>query len=171
MKRLIKRAFSLCAVLSLIIFPLLPCEAFLTAYAVSEELTEYTDRIIEFELQKTGNESVQSFLDGTAAENAAGMYDRIVFGLMQSGKEYDFSEFSKALAKNAAADTKANAVEKERYALILSAFDGNEAYITNVLDECTGKLGIMSYIYALHIINNGFSASELTAEEIISDIL
>lgn len=165
---------AICALITIISLTVLPWGTSLTAYAVSmgqKEIEKNIAEIIGFELQNAQAESVQALLDGKAAENAAGMYDWIVFSLMQNGGNYDFSAFAAALTANASADEKANAVVKERYALILSAFAGKEEYITNVLDTCTGELGIMSLIYALHIMNNGYTSAAHTTEDTLNELL
>lgn len=171
-KKTMKRAFR--AIAFLLIMTMLPWGTSLTAHAVSlsdEDITGYADAICSCVLQSEQIKNIQAFLNGKAAENAAGMYDWFVFALMQSGTDHDFSSYAGALAENAAADTKANAAEKEKYALLLSAFDGNDEYISNVLDTCPDGLGIMSYIYALHITNNGYTSAVFPAEKLISEIL
>lgn len=171
-KKTVKRAFR--AIAYLLIMTMLPWGTSLTASAVSlsdEDITGYADAICSCVLQSEQIKNIQAFLNGKAAENAAGMYDWFVFALMQSGTNHDFSSYAGALAEKAQADTKANAAEKEKYALILSAFDGNDEYINDVLDTCPDGLGIMSLIYALHITNNGYASSVFPAEKLISKIL
>ncbi len=155
------------------IYLLLPWGATSAADVVvppSDKINRYIREIIDSEVRKSGADGIQQFINGKASENAAGMYDWFVYALMQNQSETDFSVYEAALKTNSA-DKTSNAVEKERIALILSAFDGNEEQIRYTLDTCADGLGIMSEIFALHLVNNGYSTEKTTADTVIKAVL
>ncbi len=172
LKHVLRRAARLGTVFALIIMSVLPqvkASAAAAALPSFDETDAYAQDIIKHETEKNGAKDVQSLLDGVMTENAAGMYDWFALALMQSGEKLDFSSYANAL-KNNAAEKNANAVEKERFALILSAFDGNEEYIRGVSDSCAGKLGVMSDIFALNIANN-ISAETAENDRLVNELL
>lgn len=93
-----------------------------------------------------------------------------VLGLSQTGS-YDFAFYRKNLTDYLSKNNVSSASTRLKYALILSATKGKDEYISEILNNSIGKQGIMSYIFGLHMLNNGYKSNEFTAQKIIEILL
>ena len=65
-----------------------------------------------------------------------------------------------------------SASERLKYALTYCALGVNDSeYIKTTADECPGAQGVMSYIYGLHLLNNGVLSDRFTAEKLAEELL
>lgn len=170
MKRSIKAVFAALTVIS-IVFSVLPCCFFNRVKAVASEKFDtrmLAESILSFIEEKTNSTDVQGIVDKASKEE--GMYDWYVMGLLQSNINADFSKYFEDIAVPEKTE-KANAVELLRRALILCANDPQNEFVTTVLNEQTNKMGIMSNVFALHVLNNGGSSSKYSPEKVIESIL
>ena len=150
---------------------LLICTGALTASADSPpegtaQAQEIYDRILAFE---ANGSSTQEWLDTTLAERAGIGAEWYVLCLAQSG-DYDFSAYEQALLAYLDANMIPSATTRQKYALLLAAVGSTDAYISATADSTVGALGIMSYVYGLHLAHNGYETS-LPTERIIQEIL
>lgn len=86
---------------------------------------------------------------------------------------FDCSAYGNALRMYLAANDEPSATSRERMALALTACDASaaeSALCTELLDTSAGKMGIMSWIFALHLMNNGVSSTQFTKEQIVSEL-
>lgn len=143
------------------------------AEAVSGDDTELLiDEIIGNEVSLAGAGSPQSLLDGKYADGAGTLSDWFVFSLIQyrgNSLNYDkyASQLKKYCEKKNSHDT---SVTKERFAMMFMLLGTESNYIREVCQNSIGKLGIMSWIYGLHLLSNGCTAP-VTEDEIIEEIL
>lgn len=150
---------------------LLICTGALSASADSlpdgvAQAQEIRDRILAFE---ANGSSTQEWLDTTLAEQAGTGAEWYVLCLAQSG-DYDFSAYEQALIAYLDANKIPSATTRQKYALVLAAVGSTDAYISATADSTVGTLGIMSYVYGLHLAHNGYETS-LPTERIIQEIL
>lgn len=150
---------------------LLICTGALSASADSPpegtaQAQEIYDRILAFE---ANGSSTQEWLDTTLAEQAGTGAEWYVLCLAQSG-DYDFSAYEQALIAYLDANKIPSATTRQKYALVLAAVGSTDAYISATADSTVGTLGIMSYVYGLHLAHNGYETS-LPTERIIQEIL
>ncbi len=116
--------------------------------------------------EKTGFSDVQSMLDSD--KTVGGGNELLVYALFQSGAEYGYSRFVKNLKKYVRENEVFSATTREKYAFILLAFRETEYACQR--GEDVGALGIMSYVYALHLVNNGVVWDNITKSDIVSAI-
>ena len=173
MKRKTAEVLSLIFALILIIPTVLPGALSFRVYAVSgSDIESSINGIIKDELAMAGAGSVQELLNGKYTEKAGVTSDWFVFSLVQyAGSKYDYSSYARALNSYAEKDSSASASTKERYALNLAAMGTNSGFIKTTVNNEIGKLGIMSYIFGLHLISNGYTSSKIKADEIIKYLL
>lgn len=119
---------------------------------------------------KTSGGSTQSWIDGELTDKAGTSGEWYVMALSQSGR-YDLSNYQKALKTYLSGNSIASATSREKYALALICTGSNDDYITEALESSAGKQGLMSYIFALHIVNNGYTTGNITSGSLIKDIL
>ncbi|MBR4626275.1 MAG: DUF4430 domain-containing protein [Ruminococcus sp.] len=126
--------------------------------------------IVDYELEKSGADSIQSWIDGALTDGAGVSSEWFIVGLSQSG-ERNLSSYEEALKAYLSSGKTMNAVSKEKYALALIAAGSDDSFITEALSGSAGQQGIMSWIYALHIINNGYTAPNITADTVTEKLL
>lgn len=128
------------------------------------------DGIISYEQKKASADSVQAWINSSLAKNAGSSSEWYVITLSQYGK-YDFSAYTDSLLKYLANNKTASAVTRQKYALALIACGSTDSYIYNVLCDSIGKQGVMSYIYGLHLLNNGYSSPEADSDSVIKKLI
>ncbi len=124
------------------------------------------DGILDF---ARGESEVQEWMDTDLAALAGTGAEWYILCLAQSGN-YDFTAYEQALLDYLDKNTVPSATTKQKYALVLASIGSTDAYISQILDSTVGTLGIMSYVYGLHLVNNGYSAP-LSAGKITDAIL
>ena len=174
MKRKTVEAISLILVLISIITTVAPGALCTRAYAVSgQDITDEITGILRGELIANNASSVQELIDGHYSEKAGISSDWFVFSIIQyAGSKYDYASYAAALKnyiKKSASNT--SPTTKERYALNFAAMGTNSAYVKKIANEEIGELGIMSNVFGLHLITNGFSSSKYTADEVVEKLL
>lgn len=126
-------------------------------YTVSDVQNIY-DGIIGFKLNKSGFSSVQNWIDMELSKNAGVTSEWYILGLSQNGK-YNFKKYESGLNNYLKNNTVYSASSRQKYALSYIAIGSNNEYISTVLNDSIGKQGIMSYVYGLHLLNNGYKSN------------
>lgn len=128
------------------------------------------DGIVAWNLKKSGESSVQEWINGSLTQNAGATSEWYILALRQSG-DYDFSTYEAALCKFLETNEIRSASSRLKYALVLHAIGSTNDYITSTLNQSIGEQGIMSWVYGLHLINNGYACDSYTADEVIETLL
>lgn len=147
----------------------------MTAYAQSDnssvgKAADLADVIVDFKLSQTDSGSVQDWIDGALTENAGLSSEWYVFALSRFG-DYDFSLYEKALLTYLGKNQIRSASSRLKYALVLASVGSNDEYITETMNNSIGEQGVMSWIYGLHMLNNGYESDTVTADEAVSTLL
>ncbi|MBE6850670.1 MAG: DUF4430 domain-containing protein [Ruminococcus sp.] len=127
--------------------------------------------ILQYEMNKSGADSVQEWIDGELTENAGITAEWYILALRQSKENYDFSGYSSALLRYLEENNVTSASTRQKYALVLHAVGSGDGYISETLGNSIGEQGLMSWVYGLHLLNNGLASETYTAESVISEIL
>lgn len=135
------------------------------------EAQRLMDGIVSFQLQKSGAGSVQAWIDGDLTANAGKTAEWYVLALSQSGTGYDFSSYQTSLAAYLSSTNVTSATSRQKYALAFIATGSSDAYIAETLDNSIGQQGIMSWVYGMHLLNNGYTSEAHTTEEIVNTLL
>lgn len=136
-----------------------------TAYA-----EQSTTKIIAYNLNESGAESVQEWIDITLSKNAG---TGAVWYAITLGKigDYDFSAYRTALEAYVKNNDIRSATSHQKYALALLAVGSDADYISETMENSIGEQGLMSYVYGLHLLNNGCTSTKHTAESVTEQIL
>ena len=126
--------------------------------------------IIAYKQESCGAGSIQSFIDTELCSAAGTTAEYYVITLSQSG-DYDFSKYESALLRYLKDNEVYSATTKEKYALALIASGSTDSYIKKVCDNEIGGLGLMSLVFGLHLLNNGYSSAAYSEYGLISEIL
>ena len=138
--------------------------------ADANEAADIAEGIIAYKLKSENVDSVQSLIEGPLAEKAGASSEWYAIALSQWG-EYDFSAYTKALSRYISDKEIRSATTREKYALAFIAGGYEHPFIAEALENSPGEQGIMSYIYGLHIINNGYTSEKNTAKKLIDEII
>ncbi|MBE5921240.1 MAG: DUF4430 domain-containing protein [Lachnospiraceae bacterium] len=119
-----------------------------------EYVQKHIDGIIDYKLNETGTATVQEWIDTDLTQNAGISAEWYVIALRQSGT-YDFSQYETVLLQYLAENEVRSASSRQKYALVLLACGSADEYINRTQDDSIGKQGVMSWIFGLHLLNNG----------------
>ncbi len=113
-----------------------------------------------------GGETLQAWLDGAVTEHAGSSAPEWqVLALSASGADCDFSAYRAAMTDLLARRPPSGATAKQRCALALIAVsDGIPGICETMLRESIGQQGIMSWVFALHLVNQGVPCAQTNAE-------
>ena len=136
----------------------------------AEEVSDLIGGIIDYKLRGCGAGSIEEWLGGEIAEGAGTTSDWYALALSQYGYS-DLSAYERSLSSYLAANNVLSAASREKYALALAAAGSENSYISDILDGSIGEQGMMSWIYGLHVLNNGYTCSRFTADSVVDSIL
>ncbi|MBQ6412061.1 MAG: DUF4430 domain-containing protein [Ruminococcus sp.] len=117
-----------------------------------------------------GYSSNQSFADGYLPDNAGVTAEFYAVALSQSGS-CDLSRYENALLSYLDTHEVYAASTREKFALALSASGSTDRYIADTADEAIGGQGIMSLVFGLHLLNNGYDSALYSTDGLVSEIL
>lgn len=146
-----------------------PEKAECSEYTV-DKVTDLIDGIVSYRLSQTGSGSIQEWINGEITENAGTLSEWYAITLSQNGYT-DMSSYENALKNYLHSNDILSASSRLKYALALSAAGSTDSLITEYLDNATGQQGIMSWIYGLHLLNNGYTSAVYTKGSVISTLL
>ena len=163
------------------LFAILLCLSFLcpvlTARAESAqhpytvaEVESLCDGIVAYKKTASGASSVQQYIDNGLCADAGTTAEFYAITLSQSGY-YDFSAYEKALLAYLERNEVYSATTREKYALALIACGSGSEYIRRVCDSDIGAQGLMSLVFGLHLLNNGYTSAAYTVDTLIGAIL
>jgi len=136
----------------------------------AEDVSEYLNGIISYHLTQSGSDSVQSWIDTTLTENAGISSEWYILALSQCD-DYNFSSYQNALHSYLDQHEIYSASSRLKYALVLASIEDDSPYITESLADSVGQQGIMSWVYALHLMNNGYTCENDSIDDVIHQLL
>ena len=160
----------LCSILTFMLtLSIVPCNGSCYEYTV-DEVSDLIGGIVDYKLSQSGAGSIDDWLNGPAAYSAGTNADWYVIALSQDGHT-DLSAYERSLTNYLANNNVSSATSREKYALALCAAGSTSSYISDILDTSIGEQGMMSWIYGLHVLNNGYNCSRFTMDSVTDTIL
>lgn len=160
----------LCTILAFMLTPcLVPFKAACYEYT-ADEVNELIGGIVDYKLNQTGAGSIEDWLRGDIAAGAGTTSDWYALALSQDGYT-DLSAYERSLRDYIGSNNIMSATTREKYALGLCAAGSRDSYISDILDGSIGQQGMMSWIYGLHILNNGYTCSQYSTDSVTDTIL
>lgn len=138
-------------------------------YTVAE-VDDLCGGILAYKQSVCGASLPQQLINTGLCSDAGTTAEYYIICLSQSGS-YDFKAYEKALLRYISSNTVYSATTREKYALALIASGSNSSYISRACDEDIGELGIMSLVFGLHLLNNGYTSSLYNVDSLINTIL
>ena len=127
--------------------------------------------VLDWKCRAAGAADWDALIDGDLTANAGVTADWYILGLKQYGYAHDYTGFSAALKRFADANEVESPVTDERIALLFTCLGTEPEYVSATADSAIGQLGIMSYVYGLHLLNNGVASSLTTASDVVKALL
>ena len=128
------------------------------------------DRVLNAEIAKSESGNADGWIANELCESIGRGGEWYILALSQMGG-YDLSACESAMLEYLETHTVGAATSKQKFALCLAALGSTDSYIHRVLEETVGKLGVMSYVYGLHLLNNGYKSTAITLEEAVDKLL
>ena len=110
----------------------------------------------------------QSWIASSLKDTPAAEWYAIAFRQMGA---YDFSSCTDFLYTSFETTSPRAAVTRQKFALALIAVGADLSLIQSAIDDTIGAQGIMSWVYGLHLIHNGFESTLHTESAIIEKLL
>ncbi len=126
--------------------------------------------ILDLKLKESEAADIQEWIDGALSDNAGVSSEWYILALSQRAN-YDFTAYGKALEKYISENEIRSAATRLKYGLLLIPSGGSDEEITEILGNSIGEQGVMSWVYGLHIMNNGYTPSDLTCDEVVDKLL
>ena len=162
-------------ILLLCVLVLLPCGNGLCVRAENgtgtrQEVQAVMDGIVSYNMQVSCTDSMAEWIDSALSAEAGVGAEWYVMAISQSG-EYDLGAYEQGLIDYLGSNSIYSATTRQKYALALCSVGSTDSYISRVLGDSVGQQGIMSWVYGLHLLNNGYTAeygSEYVLEKLLS---
>lgn len=127
------------------------------------------DAMDEILARMQGEMSLQEWVDSLAPEAGSGT-DNYILALNHLDVDFDASSYARALVRVLAEGSISNPVTRQRAALTLISCGGVSLVPQDLADNAIGKLGTMSYVYGLHLLNNGAPSRLWTADSLVDKL-
>lgn len=128
--------------------------------------------IISYKEKSCSAKNIGELIDKDFSVNAGNGGELYIIALARLSSEEDFSGYAKNLASYISNERYVFPVTGEKYALVFLSLGIKSGYIEYAANNFIGNGGLMSYIYGLHLLNNGVECEKYTpvslAEKIIS---
>lgn len=139
-------------------------------FNAKNEAKSVIEDIVSFNAEEAGVQDAQALLSDVFPEKIGGTAEWYVLGLSQYGG-YDLEKYRSALENYLTEKDVKGASARLKFSLLLSFSDGNREYIDRCMSDGTvGGQGIMSYVFGLHLINNGYTGN-ISLDEILENIV
>ena len=136
----------------------------------ADEVDDLIGGILAYKLEESGADDVQDWIDGYLTDKAGIMSEWYIIALSQDGVR-GMGSYERALKSYISSKAIHSATMREKYALALCAAGSSDSYIADILDDSIGANGIMSRIYGLHVLNNGYTCDKYTADSVADELL
>lgn len=130
------------------------------------------DGILSHIISSTGASSLEDWSNASLVEGAGTSSEWYAIALSRYDAALEYSAYEEALKKFLQESPTASAVTKEKCALALLAVgEQNPQSFVSGLEEAVGSQGLMSWVYGVHLLNNGVALGNHTVEEAVSTLL
>lgn len=133
------------------------------------ELQSVIDDITDFKVKESGCESLDEWVKTELPKGVGVNSEWYAIALSQNGYK-DFSAYETALLNYIDSNNTPSASSRERLAAALCAIGSSSGHITELLENSIDKQGIMSRIFGLHLLNNGYTC-QYSSDSIIEKLL
>lgn len=140
--------------------------------AAKTEISQLED-VIDNILAWKYDGDVQALLDDVVSNEMGGSIgDWYVISLGRYKYKPDFSACLKSLDSYTASTNNLKATDRQRISIVYTSVGSNNDFVRNTIKDSVGKLGIMSYIYGLIMLDCGaYQSDNISRDDIIDHLL
>ena len=137
------------------------------------QLEEMIDSIVAWKQKTYHVSSADKLINvGLAKDAGTGPAEWYVMGLRQYRGENTYNGYNSQLDAFIKTQPKLKETDKQRIALAYSSTGGGRQFVLQTLDSTIGKMGIMSYIYGLILMDSGaYTRPDVTRDSVIRQIV
>ncbi|MBR4941524.1 MAG: DUF4430 domain-containing protein [Clostridia bacterium] len=137
-----------------------------------EEAEEIAADIIQSAAARSEADSAETWLDGELTQLAGQGAEWFVFALAGLDEDLDFEDYYSALVNYIDTSEGLGAVESQRIALAMVSVGAyGHSFVAETVENKTGAEGIMSLVFGLNILNNGVTATTVTPDSVVAELL
>lgn len=129
------------------------------------------EQILQLLAHVRGDLEMQAWLDEALAADAGSSGDNYIILLRHAEHGLALDSFLEAADARLQTDDTLNPVARQRCALALIACGAPDRVPAELVDETAGKLGVMSNVFALHLLNNGAQSALWNAESMADALI
>jgi hypothetical protein len=141
----------------------------------ADEVNTRIGGIVSYRASSYNTKEEQGIVDYYSSHEMTLGGEWYVLSFIQNGDKLDYSSYSKSLISYLKNNEVYSATSREKFALTLIALKSTDSfakeYISSVTNEAIGKQGIMSYVFGLHLLNNGCKSNDYTASSLVEKII
>jgi len=164
-----KKLFTVVITLLLIISIITPAFA-ANGNAGSFDYDAIITETVNAKMQAMEVASIQELVDKMAESPASGN-EWFIMGIRNEYENLDYSLYRTALEKYVSETNISNAASRLRIALTLTALNSSSDFIQKTAEDAIGVQGLMTYVFGLHLLNNGVTSSQYTVDSLIEYII
>lgn len=138
--------------------------------APAVDVSGAADAIIACRMAADGAADPQAWLDGALSGSVGSGTEWYAFALCRRGG-YDLTAYRAALTRYVQETAVPSASTRLKHAFILAACGSTDGAIAAALADSAGRQGIMSHVFALHLLHSGVEAPGLTDADTLSTLL
>ena len=142
-------------------------------FAESEQFTDTATLLEELTNFAAGaeNTSVEEWINGSLSRSPE-LNEWYAIGISKLHPDADLTPYATALESYLQNNTVYSATTRQKYGLALIACGKSDSnFLSKLVDDTAGSQGIMSYVFALHLLTNGAPSEKFTPENIIPVLL
>lgn len=128
------------------------------------------DGIIAYQLNQQGVGDVSTYISQCLPQSAGTGAEWTALALAQTRSD-SFDAYRTALQNYVHSNRETAPASREKLALLLIAVGSNDRYISETLNDSIGKQGVMSLIFGLHLLANGYQSDTDTADSTLASLL
>lgn len=159
------KLLSIILALSVVFAGIIPANA-----AYLDDAESIISSVIEYNLKEHSASDIQEWIDTGLCENVGEASEWYILAISRYGN-YDFSSYEKALVSYLDKNEVNAASSRQKFALTLLAIGSENSYIYSVLDSSVGEQGLMSLVFALHLMNNGVECGKYSLSDVKRELL
>lgn len=144
--------------------------SFANAFAGTNDIDAYIEGILDYRMETSGAKSLQQLVSGAFASSPASNEDWYIFALRNYTDEINYEKYRRALEDYAANNKIDNVTTRQRAALVLLSIGSQSDFTKTIVDETAGELGLMSWIFALHLLSNNAASSKFDIDSVIDKL-
>ena len=168
-----KRFFAFLLTLVLLAAAILPASG--EALPAPQQVEALLQSLVQSEVTRAGTNDLQAWVDGPLAGAAGQGAEWTILALAQLEgcgllPACDLTPYRDSLTAFLSQDTAYGASTRQKYALCMLAA-GGETSVAEVTETTIGQQGIMSWVYGLHLLNNGCRSSQHTPADVADQLI